>query len=60
MIKTNHVAFSIIAVALILGFTSTAVTVRAADEKEIEQKRNGQDGCQVGQHADEQAQGNVA
>jgi lipid-binding SYLF domain-containing protein len=39
MIKTNHVAFSIIAVALILGFTSTAVTVRAADEKEIEQKK---------------------
>ena len=39
MFKPNQVAFIIIALALILGVTSTAVTARAADKKEIEQER---------------------
>ncbi len=39
MVKTGKLAFIFIAVALILGFTSTADTVRAADQKEIKEKK---------------------
>ena len=34
MIKTNKLALTVIAVALIMGFTTTVATVRAADKKE--------------------------